>query len=332
MESENVGVTTYPVLTPNGHNRTRLPVESAEMAFSDPPGRPHLDLGGWHRLAQSLGSSRPPSELERMTGGLECQTFLVTLGRQHLVVKIFSTDGSHATTEFDNLSIVARADVPTPDPIFLDASGDWFGVPAIVMTAVPGRPDLNPANVERWVHGAAQGLAAIHAVDPRNAYVVKVPRWQRWRPEVELMGDQAAVVEQVLAKLYGRAESYPKVFSHDDYNPGNVLFDDGDLSGVVDWADVTVEPAQAAVAQYRHLLAIHPGGDSPDQFLSVYLAASGRSLADLPLWDVLYGLRGVAAVDHWVQAYGGLGVDLTVDEINARSRDWVGRALMEGRI
>jgi aminoglycoside phosphotransferase (APT) family kinase protein len=116
------------------------------------------------------------------------------------------------------------------------------------------------------------------------------------------------------------------VFSHDDYNPGNVLFHDGDLSGVVDWADVTVEPAQAAVAQYRHLPAIHPGGAAPDQLLTAYLAWTGRHLADMPLWDVLYGLRGLPTVDHWVFAFDGLGVTLTVSDINTRSRNWIERA------
>jgi len=312
--------------------RTRLPVESADMALSDPPGPPDLDPGGWHRMGQSLGSSHPPAEPERLTGGLECETFLLTLDGEQLVVKIFTDDGSPATMEFDNLSIVSGADVPTPEPVYFDAAGDWFGVPAIVMTALPGRPDLHPTDVERWVNGAVRGLAAIHAIGPGTARAVKVPRWQRWRPEVERMEDQAAGVGEVLAQLYERADFYPKVFSHDDFNPGNVLFHDGDLSGIVDWADVTVEPAQAAVAQYRHLLAIHPGGDAPDQFLAAYLASSGRSLADLPLWDVLYGLRGLPAVDHWVRAYSGFGVDVTVDEINARSRDWVRRALTQPRI
>ena len=159
-----------------------------------------------------------------------------------------------------------------------------------------------------------------------------MPRWQRWRPTLDNLGDQAGTVAEVLARLYERADDYPKVFSHDDFNPGNVLFHDGDPSGVVDWADITVEPPQAAVAQYRHLLAIHPGGDAPDRFLTEYLAASGRPLADLPLWDVLYGLRGVRPVDHWVRAYDGFGVTLTVNEINARSMGWIRRALAECRI
>jgi hypothetical protein len=49
------------------------------------------------------------------------------------------------------------------------------------------------------------------------------------------------------------------------------------------------------------------------------------------LWDVLYGLRGLRPVDHWVRAYDGFGVTLAVNEINARSRDWIRRALADSR-
>ena len=307
-------------------------VESWKVAATDLPSILDPDAVGWRRLAESLGSGHPPAAPKRLTGGLECETYLVILDADHLIVKVFTKDGSHAAEEFDNLNIVAEADVPTPDPLHLDDTGEWFGVPAIVMSALPGRPDLHPADIGRWVRGAAEGLAAIHDADPENARAVSVPRWQRWHPTFDNLGDQAAVVEAVLARLYERADDYPKVLSHDDYNPGNVLFNDGDLSGIVDWADVTVEPAQAAVAQYRHLLAIHPGRDSPDRFLAEYLAASSRQLADLPLWDVLYGLRGLRPVDHWVRAYDGFGVTLTVDEINARPTGWIKRALAECRI
>jgi aminoglycoside phosphotransferase (APT) family kinase protein len=278
-------------------------------------------------MAASLGSGDPPVEIVRLTGGLECETYVFRLGTERLVVKMFTKDGSRASTEFGNLSAVSAAGVPTPEPVHFDGNGDWFGAPTIVMSALPGRPDLHTTDVGRWVRGAAAGLAAIHEVDPEVARMAKAPRWQRWRPTWDGLGDQAAAVEVALTRLHERAGTYPTVFSHDDYNPGNVLFHGGDLSGVVDWADVTVEPAQAAVAQYRHLLAIHPGGAAPDQFLAAYLARTRRHLADMPSWDVLYGLRGLATVDHWVLAFHGLGVTLTVSDINTRSRNWIERAL-----
>ena len=109
--------------------------------------------------------------------------------------------------------------------------------------------------------------------------------------------------------------------------PGNLLFDRGRLTGVVDWADIAVEPRHAAVALFRHFLAIHPGGEAPELFLDAYELAAGYPLRDLPFWDVLYGLRGVRPVDHWALAFKGLGLDITSTEIQDRSRAWVRAAI-----
>lgn len=118
------------------------------------------------------------------------------------------------------------------------------------------------------------------------------------------------------------------VFSHDDYNPGNVLCRSGRVSGVVDWAQVTIEPRQAAVALYRHMLAIHPGGDAPDGFLAAYETATRATLEHMPLWDLFYGLRALRPIDHWVRALHGHGVILTAEQIASRSIAWIEQALI----
>ena len=131
----------------------------------------------------------------------------------------------------------------------------------------------------------------------------------------------------MVTRLYQKAEALPAVLSHDDYNPGNLLFDEGRITGVVDWADITIEPRHAAVASFRHFLAIHPGGEAPAMFADAYELAAGTSLHDLPFWDVLYGLRGVRPVDHWVPAFNGLGLRITSAEIQEISWAWVRTAM-----
>jgi hypothetical protein len=55
----------------------------------------------------------------------------------------------------------------------------------------------------------------------------------------------------------------------------------------------------------------------------------GEPLSDMTVWDVLYGLREVRPVDHWVRAFAGLGVDFSVAEINARLLRWVETAMVQ---
>ena len=279
-------------------------------------------------MAQALGSSECPLDLTRLTGGLEGMTFSFRIADERLVLKVYSGDSDEARTEFANLAVVSVADVPTPQPVLLDADGAWFHAPAIVMSALPGRPSMHPSDQNLWIDGAAKALASIHDVLPARASHVRTPRWQRWEPSTYGLGSDAPRVDAILARLYDEAGKLPTVLSHDDYNPGNLLYDRGRLSGVVDWADITLEPRHAAVALCRHFLAIHPGGETPEMFLVAYERAAQTSLDGLALWDVLYGLRGLRPIDHWVRACEGLGLTITSSEIQARSRTWVRRGML----
>ena len=279
-------------------------------------------------MALSLGAVGEIAEITPLTGGLECETSAFIYGGQRLVVKVFKAGEYYAAvTEFENLSRVSRVNVPTPEPVGLDGNGVWFGAPALVMTALPGRSGFAVRDVQVWTSGAASALAAIHEFTPDVGGAAVVPRWRRWQPTTEGLGRDSVRAENALGALYLVATDAPVVFSHDDYNPGNVLFCNDSLSGVVDWSDVTVEPRQAAVALCRHMLAIHPGGIAPDLFLASYQTATGIELDHMPLWDILYGLRGLRRVPHWVRAFRALGVPLTGEAINERSLRWIRRAL-----
>lgn len=277
-------------------------------------------------MARSLGDA-DVVDVVQLRGGLECGTYAFSLDGRRLVMKRFRPDDQGAPVEYENLSIVAAAVIPTPEPVSLDSNGSWFGTPTLVMEALPGAPDFFPRDVEPWTAGAAMALAAIHDLDRQSVGSVVVARWRRWRPDTGGLGKDAARAAEALGRLRVIAAIAPVVVSHDDYNPGNVLMRDGRVSGVVDWADITIEPRHAAVALYRHLLAIHPGGDAPDHFLAAYETAIGAALSDMPLWDILYGLRGIRRVDHWAHAFNEHGVMLTAEQIMTRSAIWIDRAL-----
>ncbi len=298
------------------------------VARSKTDGGIALEPGAVRRMALSLGTQGEIAEITTLTGGLECETSAFIYDGQRFVVKRFKAgERCSAVMEFENLSRVSRVNVPTPEPVFLDDDGVWFGTPAFVMTALPGRSGVALKDVQGCTDGAATALAAIHEFAPDVAGAAVVPRWRRWHPTTEGLGGDSVRAENALDALYVVAADAPIVFSHDDYNPGNVLFCGASLSGVVDWSDITVEPRQAAVALYRHMLAIHPGGRAPDRFLASYEAAADVRLDHMALWDVLYGLRGTGPVPHWVRALRAHGVPLTGDVIQARSLRWIRQAL-----
>src|SRR5262249_6417363 len=61
------------------------------------------------------------------------------------------------------LRFVAHLDVPTPELLAADTSGDEAGVPAVLMSWLPGSVRWWPPDTERWLTGLAALLPVIHA-------------------------------------------------------------------------------------------------------------------------------------------------------------------------
>src|SRR5439155_23694334 len=64
----------------------------------------------------------------------------------------------HVAHEFEILRLVERAAVPAPRPTLLDSEGHYFGVPAIVMSYLAGRPLFPTTNLGNWTRGLAGDL------------------------------------------------------------------------------------------------------------------------------------------------------------------------------
>ena len=64
------------------------------------------------------------------------------------------------------LTFAARLAVPTPELLAADTRGDGAGVPAVLMSWLPGSVRWWPANHERWLAGLAALLPVIHAAPP----------------------------------------------------------------------------------------------------------------------------------------------------------------------
>ena len=69
-----------------------------------------------------------------------------------------------ARHEAESLKLVGKAATPTPELIAYDETGESCGVPAILMTQLPGSVDLKPRNFDRWLHQLAEILLPIHSI------------------------------------------------------------------------------------------------------------------------------------------------------------------------
>lgn len=134
------------------------------------------------------------------------------------------------------------------------------------MTRLDGRPTLTPPDVGVWVRGLAQALAAVHRLDGaaiegvygrwHDPHAVQPPRWSRqqaaWARLIEASRDSEPMGEMVLL--------------HRDYHPGNVLWEGGEVSGIVDWPNACRGVAGLDVGHCRRDIATTHGTKTAEAF------------------------------------------------------------------
>ena len=281
-------------------------------------------------MASALGADFKVGRIERLNGGIATSVHLVELatsaGNRQVVLKRFPPGSPVPQIEWDALEFVARTALPSPTPLLLN-TGEWFNAPCIVTDYLLGRPDLKPDDLGRWIASLATALAAIHStpVQEAPAWLHRPAIWDRWEPSGLPPGPRTMAISAAVNALRTREWTY--AFCHGDFHPGNVLFENGSLIGVVDWTSARVAPLLSDLGRARAALAIWPGGDAPDLLADAYLVETGRPLEGLALWDLMSGsitLENSAVVPL---LYEGLSVPVTSEAVATRASGFVDEAL-----
>lgn len=222
-----------------------------------------------------------------------------------------------ALHEMAALQAAAGAGLAAPRGLAVDVHGVHGGVPALLMSYLPGAVALQPQGLSERLEAMAAAALHIHRVDGSDfAWKYKVyqdfdtfviPSWPR-RPEL---------LAQALDVLRNWHPHGPQSFIHRDFHPGNLLFSDGRLQGIVDWANACGGPPQVDVGQCRLDLAQLYGLEAADEFLQLYCRDAPADFVYDPRWDMhcLFDiLFGPPQVDEgWKQ----LGVTHLTDQMVA---------------
>ena len=186
-----------------------------------------------------------------------------------------AADPSVAAHEATVLQLVERIATPTPHLIGVDPTGDVAGVPAVLMTELPGRPEW--AAGQRWMRQLVDVLVDIHDIDPVAAAGVRpfavyaqssyaLPKW----------ATKPAVWERAIEIFHGPVLDDDRTFIHRDFYPGNVLWHRRTVSGLVDWEAASVGPRSMDVAHCRINL-LYDGLDTADIFTRTWEQRTGRT-------------------------------------------------------
>ena len=173
------------------------------------------------------------------------------------------------------LRALHRAGLPVPDVPWAGEDETWFGTPFVMMEWLPGTPffvwqpdarfDRSPQAVAPLWLQCIDALVQLHRFDWQRhlpdwerptALADEITRWDRIlakAPDPDWLDAGRRVRERLLAD---RPASPPAALVHGDYQPGNVLYDGGRLSGVIDWELASIGSALLDVG-WLMMLADH---------------------------------------------------------------------------
>lgn len=252
-----------------------------------------LPVHDW--LIETIGSDVVLQAARELAGSTTSTLYALEMQRNRqplqLVLRLFTwadfvADEPDAPLhEAAALRKAASAGLPAPELVAVDASGAGCGVPAVLMTRLPGTVNLRPVNPDDWLYRLAAALVPIHAVNADDFQWIhflwtalehqRAPEWSHvpdaWTRAVEI--------------VQGPEPAYHPCFVHRDYHPTNVLWENGHVSGVVDWVSACRGPAGIDVGHCRVNLASLYGTEAADTFLRAYESLSG--VEQHPYWDLL---------------------------------------------
>jgi aminoglycoside phosphotransferase (APT) family kinase protein len=267
-------------------------------------------------LAEAVAPGARVTRLRRLTGGAGgTDVYDVALDQapRRVVVKIYPDGDEAASSEWSRLEFAQRVAAPVPEPIAGDLELFWFGRPAVVMSWLPGRPDVTPEDTDSWVAALAQTLAEVHdtVVDGAGDALTPFPPVEAWHPEGEAHHPlAAAAVSAVTARL--PSLSSERVFTHGDFHPGNVLWQRGRISAVVDWSAARLGARWSELAYCRADVCLLLGPDVADRLADAYSDIVGGTSDDLGVYDVmwLFNIRHHAQVALGAYREQGYAADL----------------------
>jgi aminoglycoside phosphotransferase (APT) family kinase protein len=230
-------------------------------------------------VAEELGAEVDSTAV--LTGGVASQMFAVTTvdGRQAVLRRLTEDPWLRFAEpllrrEQAVQSLLASTDVPAPSTIAVDTDGSRAGAPSLLMTRLPGRVDLRASDPVHLA-GLAAMLVRIHRHRP-GSWPRDYESWARAEKQLVPPWSRADVCyAEAFARINAPAPPYRRTFLHRDYHPGNVLWDRGEVSGVVDWVETSTGPADLDVAHCVSNLAGLHGVDAAAAFRSAYVDAGG---------------------------------------------------------
>ncbi len=216
------------------------------------------------------------TQSRRLQGGISAQMFALNLiladgGKVSVVARFPSPElaryfNDPVQQEFLTLARVSEAGIPAPRPLAVNGE-------LLLMEHLSGTATAAPDDPDGFVDQMAEVIAAIHETDlssGRFDFLMET-RFTFKPPEREPNLDLREPEVIAAAIACAPREPWTPVLRHGDFWPGNLLWTEGRLTGVVDWENALLGPALADLAISRLDIWWVFGREAMQRFTAKYL-------------------------------------------------------------
>ncbi|HEX3716166.1 MAG TPA: phosphotransferase family protein [Trebonia sp.] len=300
-------------------------------------------LGSW--LADRFDGAKIADVSQPTGNGRSTDTFLVDLDRGPGVVVRVEPGAFRVVYEYDLArearvmnAVAEHTDVPAPRVLHHEPDPELLGSPFLILERLHGRTPGDeppfPADPSSWVHtltddqraamfdDALRRVAQIHAADWRVLGLADLVRprlgddplaqhvgWWREFYAWGSAGRPCRTIEQAFEWLdaHWPADPGPTVLTWGDSRLGNIMFEGGAVSAVLDWELATLAPAGVDLGWWLFSDRHHSAGIGapwptgfPDRAgtLTGYARRSGFEIPHDEWFEVYGGLRFAALMNR----------------------------------
>jgi aminoglycoside phosphotransferase (APT) family kinase protein len=232
----------------------------------------------------------------------------------HMVVRryVHGNRAKKSRVEFRTLAFLQDHSIPAPAPLYLDEDGAVLGVPGIVTSYVSGKqlmyPSDHPSGPLDWAHSLATTLAKIHSIpcDDAKSFLLDANSEATWFlrsgvvPDYMKAHPDGSMIWQAVHDLLPNIQQVEPALVHLDYWRGNVLWDQGQITAVVDWEEAAYGDPGIDVAYCCMEMVIMGMIEASKEFLSVYEAEMGRQVVNLGFWELVAAARPMTDIAGWI--------------------------------
>lgn len=218
--------------------------------------------------------------------------------------------GEKARREFRTLQLLVSHGVAVPEPLYLDDAGKILGTPGIVTRFMPGRLIMKQPYPARWAKTLAKTLAGIHTVSitnsdtsfllDGNSEVLWFLKSKDSVPEYISNHPKGMALWEAITEYLPKQIMVKPSLVHIDYWSGNILWDKGVISAVVDWEEAAQGDPGIDVAYCRMDMILCGMSEAAEEFLAVYEKETGKPVSNLGLWELAAAVRPMFNPEGWI--------------------------------